>query len=60
MEINEKVVEVLQPEVSKLFDIMAFVNAAVSKFVSEVARLSRSKEFVSESYLLMLGKCLNM
>ncbi|KAI6200813.1 Cytoplasmic FMR1-interacting protein [Aphelenchoides besseyi] len=63
LEINERVATVLQPEADKLFALMSFVNGAVSKFVAEIARLShpeKRRDFVSESYLLTLGKFLNM
>uniref|UniRef100_A0A0N4UEL4 Cytoplasmic FMR1-interacting protein n=1 Tax=Dracunculus medinensis TaxID=318479 RepID=A0A0N4UEL4_DRAME len=63
VEINEKVVEVLNPEVEKLHQFMHFTNRAISRFCDEVKRLchpEKRKDFVSEAYLLTLGKTLNM
>lgn len=90
MEIYEKTVEVLEPEVTKLMKFMYFqVNLspkqskfsckktghsfiffamslqrkAIERFCSEVKRLchaERRKDFVSEAYLLTLGKFINM
>ncbi|VDK48795.1 unnamed protein product [Anisakis simplex] len=63
VEINEKVVEVLNPEVEKLHRFMHFTNRAISRFCDEVKRLchpEKRKDFVSEAYLLTLGKTLNM
>ncbi|KRY60917.1 Cytoplasmic FMR1-interacting protein [Trichinella britovi] len=51
-EIYDKIVEVLQPE-----------DRATKRFCEEVKRLSHSekrKDFVSEAYLLSLGKLINM
>ncbi|KAK6055495.1 cytoplasmic Fragile-X interacting family protein [Cooperia oncophora] len=52
VEINMKVVEVLRPEVDKLQQFMLFTNDAISRFCEE--------DFVSEAYLLTLGRFLNM
>ncbi|KAM3720431.1 Cytoplasmic FMR1-interacting protein [Dirofilaria immitis] len=63
VEINEKVVEVLNPEVEKLHRFMHFANKAISRFCDEMKRLchpEKRKDFVSEAYLLTLGKTLNM
>ncbi|KAH7700938.1 cytoplasmic FMR1-interacting protein 2-like isoform 5, partial [Aphelenchoides avenae] len=63
IEINEKVAQVLQPEVEKLYRFMLFSNKAIARFCDEVRRLchpEKRKDFVSESYLLVLGKFLNM
>uniref|UniRef100_A0AC34GHC3 Cytoplasmic FMR1-interacting protein n=1 Tax=Panagrolaimus sp. ES5 TaxID=591445 RepID=A0AC34GHC3_9BILA len=62
-EINETVVHVLQPEVNKLYEFMYFTNDAVGMLCNEIKRLShpeKRKDFVSEAYLLILGKFLNM
>ncbi|KAK6010565.1 hypothetical protein OSTOST_24403, partial [Ostertagia ostertagi] len=58
-----KVVEVLRPEVDKLQQFMLFTNDAISRFCEEVRRLchiEKRKDFVSEAYLLTLGRFLNM
>jgi len=63
VEIYEKTVEVLAPEVNKLLNLMYFQRKAVESFCSEVKRLSheeKRKDFVSEAYLLTLGKFINM
>ncbi|CAI4224390.1 unnamed protein product [Auanema sp. JU1783] len=63
VEINLKVVEVLKPEVDKLYAFMHFTNRAIVRFFDEVKRLchtEKRKDFVSEAYLLTLGKFLNM
>uniref|UniRef100_A0A0N5A899 Cytoplasmic FMR1-interacting protein n=1 Tax=Syphacia muris TaxID=451379 RepID=A0A0N5A899_9BILA len=63
VEINEKVVQVLEPEVDKLYNFMHFTNLAIQRFCDEVRRLchpEKLKDFVSEAYLLTLGKTLNM
>uniref|UniRef100_A0A672NPM2 Cytoplasmic FMR1-interacting protein 2-like n=1 Tax=Sinocyclocheilus grahami TaxID=75366 RepID=A0A672NPM2_SINGR len=63
VEIYEKTVEVLEPEVTKLMKFMYFQRKATERFCSEVKRLchaERRKDFVSEAYLLTLGKFINM
>ncbi|XP_064636009.1 cytoplasmic FMR1-interacting protein-like isoform X2 [Lineus longissimus] len=63
VEINEKIVEVLQPHIQKLTNLMYFQKKAIETFCGEVKRLSHEKkknDFVSEAYLLTLGKFLNM
>uniref|UniRef100_A0A4W4GN80 Cytoplasmic FMR1-interacting protein n=1 Tax=Electrophorus electricus TaxID=8005 RepID=A0A4W4GN80_ELEEL len=63
VEIYEKTVEVLEPEVTKLMNFMYFQRTAIDRFCSEVRRLchaERRKDFVSEAYLLTLGKFINM
>ncbi|XP_040569024.1 cytoplasmic FMR1-interacting protein [Lepeophtheirus salmonis] len=63
VEIYEKTVEVLAPEVNKLLNLMYFQKEAIERFCSEVKRLSheeKRKDFVSEAYLLTLGKFINM
>ncbi|KAJ1369893.1 glutathione exchanger [Parelaphostrongylus tenuis] len=63
VEINMKVVEVLKPEVDKLQRFMMFTNDAIARFCEEVRRLchvEKRKDFVSEAYLLTLGRFLNM
>ena len=63
MEIYEKTVEVLAPEVNKLLNLMYFQRKAIERFRDEVKRLSheeKRKDFVSEAYLLTLGKFINM
>ncbi|XP_037117474.1 cytoplasmic FMR1-interacting protein 2 isoform X2 [Syngnathus acus] len=63
VEIYEKTVEVLEPEVTKLMKFMYFQRKAIERFCGEVKRLchaERRKDFVSEAYLLTLGKFINM
>ncbi|XP_046394058.1 cytoplasmic FMR1-interacting protein isoform X2 [Ischnura elegans] len=63
VEIYEKTVEVLAPEVNKLLNFMYFQRKAVERFSAEVKRLchqEKRKDFVSEAYLLTLGKFINM
>lgn len=62
-EIYQKTVEVLDPQVSKLMDLMYFTRRAIQRFGSEVKRLSHNQkrnDFVSEAYLVTLGKFINM
>ena len=80
VEIYEKTVEVLGPEVNKLLAFMYFQRAAIDRFCSEIRRLChtpntlqnngpnqdgtstkrKADTFVSEAYLLTLGKFVNM
>nr|CAD7203694.1 unnamed protein product [Timema douglasi] len=63
VEIYEKTVEVLAPEVHKLLNFMYFQRKAIERFCGEVKRLchqEKRKDFVSEAYLLTLGKFINM
>ncbi|CAG0895532.1 unnamed protein product [Cyprideis torosa] len=63
VEIYEKTVEVLKPEVGRLLRFMYFNEKASEIFCAEVKRLCHSekrKDFVSEAYLLTLGKFINM
>ncbi|CAH1778161.1 unnamed protein product [Owenia fusiformis] len=63
VEIYEKTVEVLGPQVDKMMKAMYFTRTATERFCSEVKRLShkeRRNDFVSEAYLLTIGKFLNM
>lgn len=82
VEIYEKTVEVLAPEVNKLLNFMYFQvlficfyckivyllqfflqRKAIDRFSQEVKRLchtEKRKDFVSEAYLLTLGKFINM
>lgn len=63
VEINQKVVEVLKPEVDKLYTFMRFTNNAIVRFFDEIKRLchvEKRKDFVSEAYLLTIGRFLNM
>ena len=63
MEIYEKTVAVLGPEVAKAKDLMRFVNSASARFCEEVRLLAhpeKRKDFISETYLLTLAKLINM
>ncbi|CEF64678.1 Cytoplasmic FMR1-interacting protein [Strongyloides ratti] len=62
-EMNKKIIEVLKPEVEKLYNFLDFINKGVSQFLEEVKRLSiggKINDFISEGYLIMLGNILNM
>lgn len=59
VEIYQTIVEVLEPHVSNLMRFMYFQKRAVERFCREVKELKRS-DFVSEAYLLTLGKFINM
>lgn len=63
MQINERVAQVLAPQINKLFRFMDFTNLAIARLSEELTRLchpEKRRDFVSESYLLTLGKFLNM
>ena len=63
MEIYEKTLEVLGPEVDKAKKMMLFVNEAAARFTEEIKTLShpeRRKDFFSETYLLTIAKLINM
>ena len=56
-------VAVLDPEVNKLKGFHRFVESAITRFITEVRRLAhenKRKDFVSETYLLTLGRLVNM
>ncbi|KAE9551006.1 hypothetical protein FO519_005792 [Halicephalobus sp. NKZ332] len=62
-EINDTVVHVLHPEVEKLYGFMFFTTNAIAKFCDEIGRLchpEKRKDFISEAYLMILGKFMNM
>ncbi|XP_053399045.1 cytoplasmic FMR1-interacting protein-like isoform X2 [Mercenaria mercenaria] len=63
VEIYHKIVEVLDPGVSKLREFMYFQRKAIDRFCGEVKRLchkEKRNDFVSEAYLVTLGKFINM
>ncbi|XP_037086734.1 cytoplasmic FMR1-interacting protein-like isoform X2 [Pollicipes pollicipes] len=63
VKIYQKTVDVLGPEVDKLLNFMYFQRKAIERFSAEVKRLchqEKRKDFVSEAYLLTLGKFINM
>ena len=63
MEIYEKTVHVLGPEVSKAKHLMRFVQNASTRFTDEVRQLAhpeKRKAFISETYLMTLAKLINM
>ena len=63
MEIYEKTLQVLGPEVDKAKKMMQFVNEAAARFTEEIKTLShpeRRKDFFSETYLLTIAKFINM
>ena len=58
-----KTLEVMKPHIQKLKDFMYFHEKSINTFCSEVKKLchpERRKDFVSETHLLALGKCINM
>ncbi|PAA60176.1 hypothetical protein BOX15_Mlig029510g1 [Macrostomum lignano] len=62
-EIHERTVEVLQPYAVKLMNFMLFQARAIGRFCQDVRRLClnmRKQDFVSEAYLLTMGKMLDM
>ena len=63
MEIYEKTIEVLGPEVEKAKEFLRFMQKAANSFTEEVKTLShpeRRKDFISEYYLLTLARLINM
>merc|ERR1712106_1003892 len=63
VEIYEKTVKVLAEEVKKLTKFMNFQRKAIDVFCNQIKRLchaEKRKDFVSEAYLLTLGKFINM
>uniref|UniRef100_A0A8W8L913 Cytoplasmic FMR1-interacting protein n=2 Tax=Magallana gigas TaxID=29159 RepID=A0A8W8L913_MAGGI len=61
-EIYTKIVEVLEPMMSKLKDFMKFTTNSIHKFGEEIKRLchpARKNDFISEAYLLTIGKFIN-
>ncbi|XP_072014112.1 cytoplasmic FMR1-interacting protein 1-like [Amphiura filiformis] len=62
-EIYQTFVDIMKPEIEKLFNFMRFQARAVDVFCSDIKRVSQQEkknEFWSESYLLTLGKVINM
>ncbi|TMS38737.1 hypothetical protein L596_005392 [Steinernema carpocapsae] len=63
VEINKTVVNVLIPEVDKLYRFRKFANNAIDRFCDEIKRLchpEKRNDFVSEAYKLTLGEFMNM
>ena len=63
MEIYQKTVSILGPEVNKAKEMMRFVANASTRFCEEVRTLAhpeKRKDFISETYLLTLAKLINM
>lgn len=61
--IHSTTVEVLSPEVEKLYNLVRFQKIAIERFSAEVkilCQVEKRKEFVSSAYLLTLGKFINM
>lgn len=53
----------MEPEINKLKKFMDFAETSVTRFCQEVKTLchpERKKDFISETYLLTMGKVLNM
>ncbi|CAL1540993.1 unnamed protein product [Lymnaea stagnalis] len=62
-EIYQQTVDVLKPLIDKLMKFMDFQAKAIERFCDEVKQLCHKgakNDFVSEAYLLTLGKLLNM
>lgn len=62
-EIKETFVEIMKPEIAKLSAFMHFQERAINEFSEDFKRLchiERRNDFVSESYLLTLGRLMNM
>lgn len=62
-QIHVTTVDILLPEVDKLYSLIRFQKVAIERFCSEVKLLchpEKRKEFVSSAYLLTLGKFINM
>lgn len=63
MEIYQKTVSILGPEVNKAKEMMRFVFSASTRFCEEVKTLAhpeKRKDFISETYLLTLARLINM
>jgi len=63
VKIYEKMVQVLAPDINKLLTFIYFQRKAIERFSAEVELLSHAekrKDFISEAYLLTLGKFINM
>ncbi|XP_071492155.1 cytoplasmic FMR1-interacting protein 1-like isoform X1 [Diadema antillarum] len=62
-EIKETFVEIMKPEIAKLTAFMHFQERAINEFCEDFRRLchiEKRNDFVSESYLLTLGRLMNM
>ncbi|XP_066917897.1 cytoplasmic FMR1-interacting protein 2-like isoform X2 [Clytia hemisphaerica] len=62
-EMYQSTLDVMKPHIQRLKDFMYFHESSTSAFCKEVKRLchpERRKDFVSETHLLTLGKCINM
>uniref|UniRef100_A0A0N5BIL0 CYRIA-B_Rac1-bd domain-containing protein n=1 Tax=Strongyloides papillosus TaxID=174720 RepID=A0A0N5BIL0_STREA len=62
-DINKKIIDVLGPEVEKLYNFLNFTKKSISHFSEEVKRLcinGHIKDFISEDYLILLGRLLDM
>ncbi|XP_063952182.1 cytoplasmic FMR1-interacting protein 2-like [Lytechinus pictus] len=62
-EIKETFIEIMKPEIAKLIAFMHFQERAINEFCEDFKRLchiERRNDFVSESYLLTLGRLMNM
>ncbi|XP_065670394.1 cytoplasmic FMR1-interacting protein 1 homolog isoform X3 [Hydra vulgaris] len=62
-EMYQATLDVMKPHIQKLKDFMYFHESAITTFCSEIKKLchpERKKDFISETHLLALGKCINM
>ena len=59
IEVYQKIIDVYEPEITKLKNFYYFVNKATERFITEIKRMCR-KDFVSEVYLWTLGRFINM
>eukprot|EP01137_Pigoraptor_chileana_P010276 Opistho-2@59637 len=63
VELYERTVEILDPEIRKLREFYSFQEHAVEAFCKEIKTLSipeRRKDYISETLLLTLGRMVNM
>ena len=59
IDVYQKIIDVYEPEITKLKNFYYFVNKATERFITEIKRMCR-KDFVSEVYLWTLGRFINM
>ncbi|CAJ0578602.1 unnamed protein product, partial [Mesorhabditis spiculigera] len=63
VEMNTTIIEVMSPEIHKLYTFRAFALEAAARLAEEVKHLCHSekkKDFVSETYLLTLARFMDM
>jgi len=63
MDIYNRTLEVMDPQISQLNQLMGFQQASVGLFISEIKRLCQNEvrgEYVPEDYLMALSQFINM